>query len=231
MPRGQEDCNFCPSFFIISATYGSSNSRSTSPPYNWKASMQRLCTRWQGSSNPTRNSGKNSAAELSDVTASEWSSANCASALQAVWRTRGLLAFSCALTAPTMCSTVASSSTNSAIVARMAKPATVCFQAPAWNKVAIAGFKVSMTAGNFSPMHLLTRSMTSLPFSKLSSSSASSSSSWPHSSRSSDSFMRKCTQTSNVCCTYPGTFEIALGLPSSREHNTSSAKRCVSSDW
>mmetsp|Transcript_946 Transcript_946/g.2667 ORF Transcript_946/g.2667 Transcript_946/m.2667 type:complete len:423 (+) Transcript_946:2179-3447(+) len=187
--------------------------------------MQRLSTRWFGSSRPFRNSGSSCCVMASLVKISSWSMANCERALQAACRTRMWLAPSCAWIAPTICVTVASSSTYSAICEIRARPATVCFHWAPWKRVAMAGFMISMTCGNFSAfcMHPLIRSRTSLPLVNMSSSSASSSSSAAQASTSSSSSIKNCTQISMACWMKPGTLEMALGLPSTKDAITSRA--------
>mmetsp|Transcript_84291 Transcript_84291/g.217060 ORF Transcript_84291/g.217060 Transcript_84291/m.217060 type:complete len:295 (+) Transcript_84291:2026-2910(+) len=193
--------------------------------------MQRLSTRWLGSSRPFRKQGRSWFVSSSLVMVSSWSCENCARADQAAWRTRTWLAPSCAWIAAIICVMVTSSSTYSAICEISAMPATLCFQLVPWKRVAMAGFRTSITCGNFSALAIapLRRSMTSLPLVNMSSSSASSSSSAAHSSTSSLSSIRNCTQIFTVCSMKPGTLDIALGLPSMKDAMTSRASLRVSS--
>mmetsp|Transcript_31465 Transcript_31465/g.93446 ORF Transcript_31465/g.93446 Transcript_31465/m.93446 type:complete len:356 (-) Transcript_31465:454-1521(-) len=187
--------------------------------------MQRLSTRWFGSSRPFRNSGSNCCVRASPVRISSWSMANCETALQAACRTRTWLAPSCAWIAATICVTVVSSSTYSAICEIRARPATVCFHWAPWKRAAMAGFKTSMTCGNFSALCMLPliRSRTSLPLLNMSSSSASSSSSPAQPSTSSSSSIMNCTQISTADWMKPGILETAFGLPSTKDAITSRA--------
>mmetsp|Transcript_98868 Transcript_98868/g.240429 ORF Transcript_98868/g.240429 Transcript_98868/m.240429 type:complete len:211 (-) Transcript_98868:893-1525(-) len=195
------DCSFCPSFSIMGRTNGSRISRSQACPYNWKASMLRAATRLQGSSRAARNSGSSCADSASAVTKSSWSSASCATALQAACRMRGSLDFRCTLMPAIICVTMASSSTYSAICDSTVMAATTCFHSEDCMKLPSTGFRTSMTCGNFSALFMerQSRSTTSLPLVNCSSSSASSSSSSAQVFTSSLSSMRKPTAMSRVC--------------------------------
>mmetsp|Transcript_37674 Transcript_37674/g.106433 ORF Transcript_37674/g.106433 Transcript_37674/m.106433 type:complete len:211 (+) Transcript_37674:977-1609(+) len=194
-------CSFWQVFSIKAGTKDSISSLSTACPYTWNASMHRLSTRLHCSSSPVRKSGRSSGAIVSLVTRSGWSSANWAMQLHAACRTRAWPERSCPRTALAICMTAASSSMYSAIWDSTVMPATTCFQLLLWISTVMAGFRTSNTMLNFSALFMQrqSRSMTSLPWVKFSSSSASSSTCPAQSSRSSSSSIRNWQLMSSVC--------------------------------
>mmetsp|Transcript_99141 Transcript_99141/g.280088 ORF Transcript_99141/g.280088 Transcript_99141/m.280088 type:complete len:211 (-) Transcript_99141:1030-1662(-) len=196
------DWRSAPSFSIIGCTKGSSSSRSTDSPKCWKASMQRSRTRGTWSSRPCKNSGNNWGAIVSLVTVSALSTENCVRAVHAANRTLGCDARNCGWMAPSICKTVASSSTNSTIWAMVVRPATTLFHSPFWKSWAMAALNTSNACGKHSTfaMQRPSLSITSFPFVKLSSSSSSSSSASDHVWTSSLRRSIKLTQTSTVWC-------------------------------